>query len=228
MNVMYLVRYKAVQRSNWSRVRGLHLAQVGQQWQLSLLVAALVFPVRHHPSQKMMHQGTFLAVKVKTDWWSGVLTLFLDAPLPGTLTVQRGECNSLEGCGSLWTHPEPSGQVGAFGSHVLFSETQVWERDNGWYRCDRAGRHVTLGRSESCPPAAEIQTLRTARDKHWFRHCLSSLSSVSVIEWSLSWPLTQPMVLIMTGVSLLWERLRHKNLRDSRYRSKSDSQDDWP
>lgn len=180
---MYLVRYKAVQRSYWSRVRGLHLAQVGQQWQLSLLVAALVSPVRHHPSQEMMHQGTFLAVKVKTDWWSGVLTPFLDAPLPGTLTVQRGECNSSGGCGSLWTRPEPSGQVGASGSRVLFSETQGWERDNAWYRCDRAGRRVTPGRSESCPPAAEIQTLRTARDKHWFRHCWCSLNSFSVIEW---------------------------------------------
>lgn len=65
--VLYLVRYKAVQRSYWSRVRGLHLAQVGQQRQLSLLVAALVSPVRHHSPQKMMHRGTFLAVKVKTD-----------------------------------------------------------------------------------------------------------------------------------------------------------------
>lgn len=31
LNVKYLVRYKAVQRSDWSKVSGLHLAQVGQQ-----------------------------------------------------------------------------------------------------------------------------------------------------------------------------------------------------
>lgn len=42
--VVYLVRREAVQRSNWSRVRRLQPAQVGQQGQLSVLIAALVLP----------------------------------------------------------------------------------------------------------------------------------------------------------------------------------------
>lgn len=42
--IVYLVRRKAVERSNWSKVCRLELAQVGQQRQLSVLIAALVFP----------------------------------------------------------------------------------------------------------------------------------------------------------------------------------------
>lgn len=42
---IYLVWRKAVERSNWSQVCRLELTQVGQQRQLSVLVAALVFPV---------------------------------------------------------------------------------------------------------------------------------------------------------------------------------------
>lgn len=55
--------------------------------------------------------------------------------------------------------------MGASGSHALFSQTQGWERDSGWHHRDQAGRCVTPVGSESCQPAAEIQILRTVRDK---------------------------------------------------------------
>lgn len=43
--IMYLVWREAVERSNWSKLCRLELTQVGQQRQLPVLVAALVFPV---------------------------------------------------------------------------------------------------------------------------------------------------------------------------------------
>lgn len=46
--LLYLVWREAVQRPDWSRVSGLQLAQVGQQRQISLLITALVLPVKQH------------------------------------------------------------------------------------------------------------------------------------------------------------------------------------
>lgn len=43
---MYLVWDEAVQRSNWSWVRSLQLTQIGQQRQLPVFIAALMFPVK--------------------------------------------------------------------------------------------------------------------------------------------------------------------------------------
>ena len=47
---VYLVRGEAVQRSDWSRIRRLQLTQVGQQRQLSVLIGALVLPVKDDTS----------------------------------------------------------------------------------------------------------------------------------------------------------------------------------
>lgn len=94
--IVYLVRRKAVERSNWSKVCRLELAQVGQQRQLSVLVAALVFPVTR-PCQNQDSEDRILT----PSHGAGALTMFPAVQHPGTLTGQKGGCSSWGGCGAL-------------------------------------------------------------------------------------------------------------------------------
>lgn len=80
---MYLVRRKAVERSNWSQVCRLELTQVGQQRQLSVLITALVFPVTTRsnvqafadqirtPSHRLQHSRCSLPCDTLEVWLDG-------------------------------------------------------------------------------------------------------------------------------------------------------------
>lgn len=92
---MYLVWRKAVKRSNWSKVCRLELTQVGQQGQLSVLIAALVPPVTT-PSKNQDFVSNIDALTQAV-----ALTMFPAVLHPGTLTGQQGVCSSWGGCGDL-------------------------------------------------------------------------------------------------------------------------------